>query len=462
MRMLAPGMVQGVSDQGSGKAGVTPWGKGSPVFRSKYRSTSTGCADQKDKMGEIPLSNHPPGDAQASTGRADEEKRRQTHYPAANKKDGVSLTHRYGAVFSSFRFGDIFSALNHTSDFRDSRAESISIRLSIMAFFFALAVPGYALVDYFTLTHEHFVAIGVARCILTLVHIAVCAIALRKLSSLGVEILLAVDITAASLFYVASIYILQSGVGEAAPIGYTFMPFMIIVMLGLFPLTLSSSLVIMTLVTGLYIALQIVLDTLVSRESVNMLFLFALFAGIVFWLQSGQLLMLLRLYRESTRDVLTGLINRRVLMKFLDNEIEENMDNGRCFSILMLDLDRFKLINDDYGHFTGDLVLRATARMLENELRLGDIVARFGGEEFVAVLPGLEHGEAVTVAKRLCKACTKLSIAAPDGRDVTFTTSIGVSEYIPGEKIDTTLRRADNALYSAKEQGRNRVVDGPH
>ncbi len=124
----------------------------------------------------------------------------------------------------------------------------------------------------------------------------------------------------------------------------------------------------------------------------------------------------------------------------------------------MLDLDRFKRINDSHGHFTGDLVLKATARMLENEIRINDIVARFGGEEFVAVLPGLECDEAMAVAERISKACSKLHVTAPDGSDVTFRTSIGVSEYISGEETENTIRRADDALYIAKEQRRDRVI----
>jgi len=387
-------------------------------------------------------------------------KRRETHYPAAQESEEAQAAHRrYVRLFASFRFWDIFSALQHTKDFKDGRAEYITTRLRFMAFFFALAVPLYIPVDYFTLTREHLVPIVIVRCILSLIHGFVCWLTFRKLSINAANTLLGLDMLAAALFYVATITILHSGVGEVPHVGYTFMPFMIIVMLGLFPLTLISSFLIMVLVVIVpYLGLQVWLDRLVSQETFNMLVLFLLFMGIVLWLQSGQLLMLLKLYRESTRDALTGLINRRVLMKFLDDEVDQNRDNGRCFSILMLDLDRFKLINDDYGHITGDLVLKATARLLENELRLGDIVARFGGEEFVAVLPGLESDEAVAVAERICKACTNTYVSTPDGGEVTFSTSIGVAEYRDGENIGTTLRRADNALYDAKEQGRNRVV----
>jgi len=400
--------------------------------------------------------------AYALAGQSPEKRRSETHFPAAGSERLVAPWYRrYGTFVSNFRFTDIFSAYHHTNDFKLNRAENINIRLRFMAIFFALVVPAYMLIDYYTLTHAHFIPIASLRCVLALIHITVCLFTLRRLSPLAVNALLGLDILAAGLFYMAAMYILQSGIGEVPPVGYTFMPLMMIVMLGLFPLTLSCSLLIMLLVVECYAGLQIMLGNLLSEESLSMLFLFLLFMGIILWLQSGQLLMLLRLYRESTRDALTGLINRRVLMKFLDQEVNQNQDTERRFSVLMMDLDRFKLINDDHGHFTGDLVIKATARLLETEMRVGDIVARFGGEEFVAVLPGLGRDMAVAVAERICESCTQNHITAPDGSQITFTASIGVSEYIGGEDIETTLRRADEALYSAKEQGRNRVICEP-
>jgi len=387
-----------------------------------------------------------------------EEKRRDTYYPATESEEAAPINSRYGPLFDTFRLGDILSAHNHTNDFKMSRTEYINVRLRFMVFFFSLAVPSYLLADYYMLTGEHFSSMVIARCIFTLVLVFIGLATLRKLSLGEVNILLGIIILAAALFYGACIIILQSGISEPPPVGYTFMPFMIIVMLGLFPLTLISSLLIMALVVISYIGLQAWLGTLGNQESINMFFLFPLFMGIVLWLQSCQLLMLLELYRESTRDVLTGLINRRVLMKFLDNEIEQYRNHGRRFSILMLDLDRFKRINDDYGHFTGDLVLKEAARLLVKELRISDIVSRFGGEEFVAILPGLGQEEAMPVAERMRKACAGSFVTSPDGEKVTFSTSIGVSEYIDGENIELALKRADDALYNAKEQGRNKVI----
>ena len=146
-------------------------------------------------------------------------KRRETYYPATQDGEVTPTRNRYGSLFTSFQFGDIFSALQHTNDFKDSRAEHITTRLRFMAFFFALAVPLYIPVDYFTLTREHFVPIVIVRCILSLIHVFVCWLTFRKLSINQVNSLVGLDMLAAALFYVATIYILHSGVGEVPNIG---------------------------------------------------------------------------------------------------------------------------------------------------------------------------------------------------------------------------------------------------
>lgn len=389
------------------------------------------------------------------------EKRRETFYTAVRIDETAQANGPFWMVLSNFRFRDILSAGNHSLDFRLSHTEIVNTRLRFLAFFFAIAVPCYMVVDYYTLSSEHFRPMAVMRINVSLILVFIGMLTFRRLSPNNVLFLLGLDILAITIFYVAAIDILQSGIGEIPPVEYEFMPFMIIVMLGLFPLTLISSLSLMLLVISPYLVMQFWQGNIGSPESMNMYILFIIFMGIVFMLQSGQLLLLLRLYRESTRDVLTGLINRRVLMKILDDEVAQSNENGRIFSILMLDLDRFKRVNDEHGHFTGDLVIRAIARLLELELRLGDIGARFGGEEFLVVLPGLNGDEAEKVAWRICKSCNASHVMAPDGTRVPFTISIGVAEYQNGENIDTTLKRVDDGLYRAKELGRNRVFYKP-
>ena len=181
-----------------------------------------------------------------------------------------------------------------------------------------------------------------------------------------------------------------------------------------------------------------------------------MFSGVTLWLQIGQLVMLLKLYRESTLDPLTGLINRRVLMKRLEKEIYE----GNHFFILMFDLDKFKKINDTYGHLDGDLVLKTVAQVIKREIRDKDIIARFGGEEFVAVLSELSLPEALKIAERIRAACEAEQIINKDGIVIEVTTSIGVTEHQLSDALEVTFNRSDELLYQAKSEGRNCVVSG--
>ena len=125
----------------------------------------------------------------------------------------------------------------------------------------------------------------------------------------------------------------------------------------------------------------------------------------------------------------------------------------------MLDLDRFKQVNDIYGHSVGDEVLIAMTKVVENSLRNVDFWGRFGGEEFVVVLPETNLESAVEVAERIRKTLEKTVIPIQEEKQVQITVSIGVSSYqVEDTKIDAVLQRADKALYEAKNQGRNRVI----
>lgn len=161
----------------------------------------------------------------------------------------------------------------------------------------------------------------------------------------------------------------------------------------------------------------------------------------------------------SSTDSLTRLYNRRVLMKTLSKEFQRNARTTETLSLLMLDIDHFKHINDSFGHLNGDIVLVTLAKLLQNYLRPYDVATRFGGEEFALVLPNTRLHSARDVAERLRIAIEELQFTG-EIRDLKITASIGVSCY-PGakiENIDQLLQAADHALYQAKENGRNQVV----
>ncbi|MCF7925423.1 MAG: diguanylate cyclase [Candidatus Izimaplasma sp.] len=160
-----------------------------------------------------------------------------------------------------------------------------------------------------------------------------------------------------------------------------------------------------------------------------------------------------KLREISQHDSLTGIYNRRYLDQFLEKEIARSKRSKMPFSLLMFDIDHFKEINDTYGHLKGDAVLENLVKIINNHIRQEDIVARFGGEEFVIILINTEGENALTKAKQLTKLVEKSNIA-----DLTITISIGVTTFDDESTIDTLIHKADTALYYAKEHGRNKAI----
>ncbi|MDD5176534.1 MAG: GGDEF domain-containing protein [Sterolibacterium sp.] len=395
-----------------------------------------------------------------SSGQLSINRRQSTPVPAEDSPNKRSLFDSILANIAGFNLQDICSTRRHSDDFKETRAEYLALRLRFMAFFYAVAIPLWAPVDYLLVRPEHFTALLIPKFLLSAFLLPLGFLTLRRLSSKQVDILLALAFLAPSLFYMASMWIFNQGVPEATLAGYALMPFLMVSMLGVFPLTMTYGAAMIALITSAYLCLEFSLGKLLTIETANMLWVFVMLGGVSLWIQSGQLLMLLKLYRESTQDPLTGMINRRVLMKRLVAEIERIGEGKTTFCILMFDLDRFKRVNDNYGHLMGDKVLKTAATLLREGLRQCDIVARFGGEEFVAVLPDCGSEEATAVAERIRESCYAARVTAPNGDLVQLSTCVGVTEYEPGEAIEVTLNRVDELLYTAKEGGRNRVVHG--
>ena len=168
-----------------------------------------------------------------------------------------------------------------------------------------------------------------------------------------------------------------------------------------------------------------------------------------------------RLEMATGYDHKTGLLTMSEWRKRAETEVGSgNRGNDQC-GILMIDIDHFKRINDTYGHLTGDVVLRAVADAVRREVRVYDSVGRFGGEEFVVLLPGIDHDHAVTVAERIRYAVTELAVADGETTIEDLSVSVGVALHPDaGGAVDEVLGAADRAVYLAKRSGRNRVC-GP-
>ena len=164
------------------------------------------------------------------------------------------------------------------------------------------------------------------------------------------------------------------------------------------------------------------------------------------------------LLRQAHVDYLTGVYNRRHFMERAEQELSRAHRYGKPLSMLMLDIDHFKLINDRYGHKVGDTVLKAVADLSHATFRDVDILGRLGGEEFAVLLPETDQPAALDAAERLRETIANARIPLTGGEHVTFSMSIGVSSMGSVEDhIDSLLNRADKALYEAKDGGRNRV-----
>ena len=166
-----------------------------------------------------------------------------------------------------------------------------------------------------------------------------------------------------------------------------------------------------------------------------------------------------KLRELATTDYLTQLLNRREWMIQTSRHVPLAKRNNSNIAILMLDIDNFKSINDTFGHMIGDKVLIAFTQAIQSTCRTSDIIARFGGEEFIILLPDTSEQQALHLADRLQQQIRSLKINI-DVNIITITTSIGISIYDPDKpaKLDTLISQADKALYQAKEQGKNRTI----
>jgi diguanylate cyclase (GGDEF)-like protein len=164
-----------------------------------------------------------------------------------------------------------------------------------------------------------------------------------------------------------------------------------------------------------------------------------------------------KLQREANYDALSGIFNRRAFNLQSAQQFNKSRENDQPLSVLMCDVDFFKNVNDTYGHSTGDEVIKTVAQVMLENTRNSDLVARYGGEEFIALLPRTSKHEATIVAEKIRLSIESIEINI-DNHQLRFTISIGISDLKSADSnIDNVIYRADEALYNAKESGRNQV-----
>lgn len=242
----------------------------------------------------------------------------------------------------------------------------------------------------------------------------------------------------------------EEGIAQGLAATYEFLPFIVAAGVAVFPLALAESIPIALLALGI--------QALAAPADPALGWRLLVAASIAVFASSSQMRLFAALVTEATRDPLTGCLRREAGLDLLNAQLRLAARRSEPFAVLFADLDRFKTINDRFGHDEGDRALARAASCLRSALRDSDIVLRWGGEEFVALLPAATLSDAVKLVERLRENGVGDS---PDGKPLTL--SIGVAEYRADETASAAelVDLADRRMYQAKSAGRNRYVATP-
>lgn len=351
---------------------------------------------------------------------------------------------------------DTLTSLPHSKDFTYARADYMRSRVWVIGLIFLALMPLWIAVDFLQLPESALQYTIPGRIAMGLVLISMLVLTRRNhtnalLARLSAGVLLGMP----AAFYTLVLLVIPES-GEDALIGYSFIPYMLIAMLSVFPFTLVESAVAGLGMLILQWLSQHVTGTWWTAAGLQETWLLAALLTITLTANYFHLGLLLRLYREATHDTLTGLLNRGALIRNMEQFT--HMRPMPELSLLMIDLDHFKQINDQYGHSIGDVVLRDFAKALRQAVRQDDIVARYGGEEFVVVLFNADMDEAMQVGEKIRQHAEAMEIKSHDNGILRFTVSIGVAHFRAGDTLESVAQRADKRLYKAKQISRNYVV----
>jgi diguanylate cyclase (GGDEF)-like protein len=339
---------------------------------------------------------------------------------------------------------------------RHAQAMLLRQRLHVLAPVIALLTLAWIPLDLYGLSRGEVLAILPLRLLLALALIWLWRAHARLRPTRALELFIWLQ----CLGFAAMQLHLQQEQAGTLRVGYSLFPFVVVAQLALFPLPWGCALRVALPVALLVIAP--VLHGALTPGPVlwHDLWLLVLLLALAIWAGHVQLTLLLDLLgarRDATHDPLTGLYNRRAAETRLESDHAHALRTGEPMSVLMLDLDHFKGINDRWGHTAGDRVLVAVADVLREQLRGADLGARYGGEEFLAILPATAPEQALAVAERIRVRIAGLALAADEG-PMRITTSIGVATLIGSESATQLLARADTAMYRAKDKGRDCCV----
>lgn len=361
---------------------------------------------------------------------------------------------------SAQEIGWLVRPREHVSLLSVRRTAIIVTRVRLMAGLFAVITPLWMILDIITFPPEIWQGLAVARLATTMAFVGV-LLMLKKMDTLrdayrALGMLMTVPMAFFLFTYLHMSQFELHGYQAAFSSSYAFLPFVVIAGLAIFPLTLLECLVFSMPVLLLHVLASSMSLPMMDWPTVLVSFwLLTLMAGIAAMAGLSQLAFMIVLVREAIRDSMTGAYSRHSGEELLELQYILSSRGGTPLSLAFIDLDHFKQVNDAHGHDAGDQVLKQACEAIRSTLRTGDMLVRWGGEEFVLILPNSTREQAVMALERLRESGFGLR---PDG--TPLTASMGVAERIADqtEESNAMVELADSRMYQAKRNGRDRVI----
>lgn len=340
------------------------------------------------------------------------------------------------------------------------RADMIVNRVRLFALLFALLTPLWSIIDCLVFPFPLWFALAAMRIVAAAAFAALVVYYKPSGKLSDAYRALAILFAIPTIFYLASHVTLAAfdlrGVSAAIGAGYAFLPFVLLAGFSIFPLTLAENLAFATpVLLAQALAGMLRWYTLDWPTFAGSFWLLALLAGVSTLAGMSQLAFMIALVRQAVRDPLTGTFSRRSGEELLELQFPAAVRSQTPVSLAFLDLDHFKRINDSSGHEAGDAALKSATAAITHNLRRGDVLARWGGEEFILVLPNTDLDQALLVVQRIRE---KGLGTRPDG--TPLTASIGLVERMRDKTQDwrAMVELADRRMYAAKTSGRNKIV----
>lgn len=358
-------------------------------------------------------------------------------------------------------YSELVFPFSHSAHIRRHRAKIIADRVGLLSLLFAIIIPIWIVIDYFAFDWPTWAILAILRIFSAVVFLALFKMHVSCRSLYTAYLLLGAMMAVPPIFYLVSqpflISLEMNVLGEAITRAYALLPFIVVAGLSVFPLTALEVLFIGTglmMVVILGAAQQANID---AQDFITTIWLMCLVIGVSIFSGMSQLHYMISLINQASKDLLTGAFTRRSGEEYLDLQFRIASRTEGPMSVLFMDVDKFKSVNDEFGHEQGDMVLKQVARGLQQCLRRSDQLIRWGGEEFLILLPNTTVDNIHTVIDRIAENTLG---ERPDGKPVTV--SIGSAELQTDGCEDWVelVEKADHRMYEAKKTGRNKSI-GP-